>query len=288
MLKCLVLRGLPASGKSTWTKEQIEKHPDRYKRVNRDDLRSSIDLGKYSHGREKHIRQVELMLAEYFLNAGYTPIIDDTNLSPSALFMWQEFAKRMKVELEIKSFTDVPLDTCIERDRHRANYVGEQVIRRMYRDFLQPKPVPPAYDHSLPDALIVDLDGTLALMNGRNPYDASTCENDLVNEPVADIVREFASNGFTILLTSGRSAKHQEQTERWLHAHSFREPYGTYHLFMRKEGDSRRDNIVKREIYEQHIQGKWNIRFVLDDRTQIVRVWRELGLTCLQVAEGDY
>lgn len=27
---------------------------------------------------------------------------------------------------------------------------------------------------------------------------------------------------------------------------------------------------------------------VLDDRNKVVKMWRELGLTCLQMAEGDF
>jgi len=57
---------------------------------------------------------------------------------------------------------------------------------------------------------------------------------------------------------------------------------------MRKTGDSRKDSIVKREIFEEHIKGKYRIQFVLDDRNQVVEMWRQLGLTCLQVAEGDF
>jgi hypothetical protein len=57
---------------------------------------------------------------------------------------------------------------------------------------------------------------------------------------------------------------------------------------MRKEGDVRKDAIVKGEIYEKNINGKYNVLFVLDDRNQMVEMWRGLGLTCLQVADGDF
>ena len=60
-------------------------------------------------------------------------------------------------------------------------------------------------------------------------------------------------------------------------------------LFMRPAGDTRDDRIVKREIYEREIKGKYNVLWVLDDRNKVVDMWRrELGLTCLQVAEGNF
>ena len=57
---------------------------------------------------------------------------------------------------------------------------------------------------------------------------------------------------------------------------------------MRETGDSQPDKIVKRKIYENIIKGRFNVKFVLDDRDQVVRTWRNLGLRCLQVAYGDF
>lgn len=282
-MRIIVCMGLPASGKSTFARDLVKRDAT-YKRINRDDLRSMIDNGVWSQGKEKHIRQAELLLAEYFFSQGLNVIVDDCNLSPLAKGMWQEFAKKANATIEIKDFTYVDVETCIERDRRRPNYVGERVIRQMYRDFLMPKPPVLEFDPSLPTAIVCDLDGTLALLNGRNPYDASRCEEDLVNEPVADILKTYFLNGYTILLASGRSEQHRPQTERWLQKHGIQ--YNS--LFMRPAGDNRKDAIIKREIYEQHMQGRYAIKFVLDDRNQVVELWRSLGLTVLQVAEGDF
>jgi hypothetical protein len=57
---------------------------------------------------------------------------------------------------------------------------------------------------------------------------------------------------------------------------------------MRAAGDSRRDSIVKREIFDDRIRQVWHVKGVLDDRDQVVRMWRDLGLTCVQVAPGDF
>jgi hypothetical protein len=61
-----------------------------------------------------------------------------------------------------------------------------------------------------------------------------------------------------------------------------------YELFMRKTSDSRKDTIIKKEIFFDNINGLYNVRFVLDDRNSVVANWRSMGLTCLQVAEGDF
>jgi len=140
--------------------------------------------------------------------------------------------------------------------------------------------------------VICDLDGTLCLFekedksksNYRNPYDASTCGNDLVNEAV---MRVLYGCGCKVVLVSGRENKYRPQTEEWLKRYNI----NYVDLFMRQTSDNRKDSIVKREIYDKEIKeikDKYNVFFVLDDRDQVVKMWRELGLTCFQVAEGNF
>jgi hypothetical protein len=136
----------------------------------------------------------------------------------------------------------------------------------------------------LPLAIICDLDGTLAHLNGRSPYDASTCLDDVLNEPIAHIVRTYAAIGAKIILCSGREAKYRTPTEAFLRKHGI--PYDVLH--MRKTRDFRKDAVIKTEIYNAHIREQFDVIFVLDDRDQVVTMWRGLGLTCLQVAPGDF
>ncbi len=137
----------------------------------------------------------------------------------------------------------------------------------------------------MPKAVICDLDGTLALMNGRNPFDASSCENDLLNVPVNRVLENYRKLGYKIILLSGRQDQFREQTERWLLQHGV----GYEVLLMRKFKDNRKDSIIKREIFEEHIRGTYFIELVLDDRNQVVDMWRdELRLPCFQVYYGDF
>ena len=137
------------------------------------------------------------------------------------------------------------------------------------------------------ECVIFDLDGTFAFLGDRSPYDASKAEGDEVNVAV-HFVYEAIRRGkpeTAILIVSGREDRWRPETERWLDRHGI--AYDG--LFMRRAGDRRKDTVVKREIYEAHIAGKYTVRVVFDDRDQVVRLWRdELELPCFQVAWGDF
>ena len=59
-------------------------------------------------------------------------------------------------------------------------------------------------------------------------------------------------------------------------------------LLLRRTGDQRADNIVKAEIYDNHIAPHYEVIGVVDDRRSVVEMWRSRGLVCFQVAEGDF
>lgn len=133
-------------------------------------------------------------------------------------------------------------------------------------------------------AIIVDIDGTLALKGDRSPFDWMRVGEDKVNEPIKWLVRSFKPT-VAIIVFSGRDSVCRDITEKWLGENGI--PYKD--LFMRPEGDMRKDSIVKKELYDKYVKGNYEVAFVLDDRNQVVDMWRnELGLTCLQVAEGNF
>jgi hypothetical protein len=145
-----------------------------------------------------------------------------------------------------------------------------------------------AGDRALPRAIICDLDGTLALIGHRSPYDTAKALDDALNEPVANVIEVYAHQDkfdIRLILVSGREDRHRRTTEDWLEKHDI-----THYeaLYMRPSGDRRKDFVVKHEIYERHIKGKYDVLFVLDDRDQVVKMWRELGLTCFQVEYGNF
>lgn len=139
----------------------------------------------------------------------------------------------------------------------------------------------------LPKRIICDIDGTVALRNGRGPYDWNLVGEDVPNEEVCLLVRRM-QNWTPMVFVSGRmeTPSCRRQTEFWLNAQGLVTPDTS--LFMRPEGDFRADNLVKQQIYEEKIAGVYDIIFVIDDRDQVVRMWRSIPLTCLQVAEGNF
>lgn len=278
MLKVIICKGLPGSGKSTWAKKLIDDHPGQYKRINKDDLRAMLDNGKFSKHNENFVLEVRNQILLMALQQGKHVIVDDTNLHPKHETKIRELVKGIAT-VSIQDFTDVSVEICIKRDLNRFASVGEKVIRDMYKQFLAPKPEPYQYQEGLPQAIICDLDGTLCLLKNRNPYDASHCDQDELNPVVAALLV-----GRKVLLVSGREEKYREPTLKFLtHHHILYQA-----LWMRETGDSRKDSIIKQEIFDRHIRGVYNIEFVLDDRNQVVALWRSLGLTCLQVADGDF
>lgn len=152
-------------------------------------------------------------------------------------------------------------------------------------------------DSTLPKCIIVDIDGTLALINGRSPYDDTLIHSDKPNTYVVDLVRRFRllynlenmepfeEKVNEIILMSGRVEKCRLQTEQWLDSQNI-----TYdQLYMRKTGDYRQDAIVKKELYEQHIKNNYYVEAWFDDRDQVVKMVREeLGLLCCQVYYGNF
>lgn len=289
-------KGLPASGKSTWAREEVLKSNGKIKRVNKDDLRSMIDANQWSKKNEKHILAVRDLIIERYLSDGFSVIVDDTNLSPKHETDLKTLAERLGAEFEVKSFLDVPLATCIIRNAKRENPVPEAAIKSMFNTFLRHKSNVAQYrpielKPGLPHCIIVDIDGTLAHMVDRSPFDYSLVHTDVVDENVRDIVWRYASRDpqfempdTYIIILSGRTDDCKEQTEAWLKDNKI--PYDEIH--MRETGDSREDSIVKSEIFDTWIRNRYNVRFVLDDRDRVVKMWRELGLKVLQVAEGDF
>ena len=292
MKKVIIMRGLPGSGKSTYAKNLLAENPNAYKRINRDDLRMMFDNGYGSNGNEKFIRQVRDMLITKALESGKHVIVDDTNLSDRTVArirqLVEEFNTKNKenVQIEIKEM-ETTLEQCIENDSKREGKakVGEQVIRKMYREFIKDETRYQKQDESLPKAIMCDLDGTLCLMQNRDPYNAATCDQDLPNTPVMRLLKLYAQQGYAIILVSAREDKFRPQTLTWLE----RFEVGFQLLLMRSSSDTRKDAIVKKEIFDTKIKGKYFVEFVLDDRNQVVDMWRdELRLPCFQVYYGDF
>ncbi len=281
MNKIYVTKGLPASGKTTWANEKVSTGEGKIININKDDLRSMLHAGKGSKYREAFVIESQTALTKLALSMGHDVIWSDTNLNP----IHEERARTLSDCVEIVDhFLQVTIEDCISRDKNRINPVGEKAIRDQYNKWLRKAPELLVQDETKQKALIVDADGTLAHMSGRSPFDWSRVGEDSVDDTVADVVRLHKAAGYDIIIVSGRDAVCRQITEDWLNSHNIPFDY----IYMRAQGDSRKDYVVKREIFDNYIRGHWNIKFVLDDRNSVVKTWREIGLKCFQVAEGDF
>ncbi len=144
-------------------------------------------------------------------------------------------------------------------------FIAEQVNHRQWQ--------------SIGKCIIVDIDGTLAHMTGRSPYDFDRVNEDAVDIAVANICAFYYDDGYSVILLSGRDEACRTVTVDWLHTNCI----AYSRLFMRAEGDRRQDTVVKKELFDAHIRGMYDVEFVIDDHPCVCRQWRDMGLKVLQV-----
>jgi predicted kinase len=293
--------GLPASGKSTWAKEQVENSNGKIVRVNMDDIRAMLGL-PYSKDAEALALDIQDQMIVTAIESGKDVIVDNTHLRSN---MPKRYKKLFDgdVLFKIQDFTDVNTVECIFRDTARKNkgkrFVGAQVIRdmaklldkpwRLTEEFMNDKVLSPPleYDPSLPWAVVFDTDGTTAHHN-RSPYDYPQCYTDTVDENIKMLLKILYEQGaydtITLIGMSGRPDTWREMTEQWYQDNDFW--YDEF--YMRPEGDSRPDTVVKQEMYDKYIRGNYNVLIHLDDRNSVVRAIRKLGVKVGQVAYGNF
>lgn len=141
-----------------------------------------------------------------------------------------------------------------------------------------------------PNAIIVDIDGTVADLTHRLHYVETKPANweafkSLVSQdkpiiPVITIVQALAENHYDLIFVSGREGTDEchADTFEWLFKY-----FTDFKLYMRKEKDYRADDIIKKEIFEEYIKPYYNVVAVFDDRPRVVKMWREQGLFVFDV-----
>ena len=157
----------------------------------------------------------------------------------------------------------------------------------------------------MPKIVIFDLDGTLAIIDYRMRlatggkttegnykkinwdilHDPANIELDVPNVPIVEICRLLAEDGYTIYIFSGRSDKTATATLSWLSRNKV--PFKKLVMRPHKTMGFVPDEILKKDMLDKHLDIN-NIFMVVDDRQKVVDMWRSLGLTCLQVAEGNF
>ena len=298
-LKVKFLIGIQGSGKSTWANNFVRNNTN-WVILNRDTFRKMLTSMWICEP------NIEEMISKMINDALITclkfkqnVIVDNTNLKDEFITPLVDLVSAY-ADVEFQIF-DLSVDKAIERDSARDKQVGVVRIKKMFNqykillenfNFTHRKKksrvfsYESGWDKNLQNAAIFDIDGTLAHMNGRRgPFDWEKVDVDSLDPHLARMVKLHKAYGDIIILLSGRDDTSENLTKQWLDFYEV--PYDI--ILMRKAEDFRKDAIVKKEIYENHVIGKYNIVAIYDDRTQVVEALRnELGLKVFQVEAHDF
>jgi len=149
--------------------------------------------------------------------------------------------------------------------------------------------------------IIFDLDGTLALIDDRRAlstkdngkidwdifFDPNNINLDKPNQPVIKVAQMFKDNGFRIVIFSGRLKTTKDVTKKWLE--KFNVPFDV--LKMRPtDGGLKwmKDDLLKKKWLDDLFPNTDDIICVFDDRDKVVQMWRDNGIACFQVADGNF
>lgn len=305
MSKLTILRGVSGSGKSTYA----EAVPGAMV-VSRDRLRLALfgsdDQDYYNvpkevlSAKEDAVTVAEHSAIQAGLRRGFHVISDNTNVRMEYVKKTAMIAYAEGAEVELKVI-DVPLKVAVQRNAQRKLYGGrevpESVIRQQYDSLQQSKNATVAAPEALrkytgtpgkPAAFMYDLDGTVYHHEGkRSPY-ALNVEVDDVDPVIPLVIASFTdnqlSNTMFAIAMSGRKEGARAATEFSLK----RDGIWYDDLFMRADDDNRKDSLVKYDLFWENVAPNYDVKFVLDDRQQVVDMWRSIGIKCLQVAPGDF
>lgn len=292
MPKIILTCGISASGKTTWADEWVRENPD-WVDINRDSVRFNFfcqgvkDWGIYKFTKANE-RVVSNICEQYWVVAStknLNVVVSDTNLNPKTQAVWKQRAEVAGYEFEIKYF-DISLEEAWKRNERRPNPVRRDVITEQWPKWLAiigRKRYTPSGDKQ--KAIIVDVDGTIAEKGDRSPFDWSKVGLDSPRELIINLIMTFAKQQNShIIFLSGRDEVCRTETYNWLDLH-LPEELWAFTLKMRKSGDSRKDSIIKEELFWP-LTKDFDIVAVFDDRPAVVRMWKDLGLTVIDVSVG--
>lgn len=304
----LLLQGCPASGKSTFAEklfqasksheDTFEDHKNKFVIVCRDDIRASKGIKQTDFSRENEVTDEEISQAREILDLGYSLIVADTNLNPRYFHIWEELADEYDAEVQ-KLLLYIPYWEAVKRDKARDRHVGHRAIERFYRQYFpdrlkdeltDKRIINESFNITHEDCVICDLDGTIALHQGRSPYEWDKILTDKMDPRLARILMMYYDSGVNIIFLSGRPEHVYATTMEWLDT-SFKK-LGidlNYQLILRPETDNRKGAITKKELYEKLItEHDYNTLCVFEDSISCTEMWRSLGLLTCQVANGEY
>lgn len=308
MSKIIVTRGLPGSGKSTWAERIVREEDWPHVIVERDQLRqvlfNSWWTGKQED--EEKVTRYQEKLVRLHLSEGTSVIISDTHLPDRSVKKWLKIGAEFNVPVEVKDFRHIPLQVVLDNNAARnhwgGKYVDPAVIKDKYNRFIKGRDLTKEVTYTpstkakiepyvqpsdaIETAVIFDIDGTLAVMGDRTPYDGAKVHLDTLHIDVGQALDVYRAYGYTIIIVSGRDEVYRTVTEKWLADVGVK--YDQLYMRPTEPGNKREDSIIKYELFNKYIrpQGLY-IDAVFDDRHRVLRMWRELGLTTFHVNGPD-
>ena len=146
---------------------------------------------------------------------------------------------------------------------------------------------------------IFDIDGTLADCTHRLHYIQqqpkdwksffAAVGDDAPIRHMLQLVNDLDDQEYCVnVFVSGRSDECRGATIIWLYKHLQNGKYSNVHLYMRKQGDHRPDDIVKIELLAQIRADGFEPIMAFEDRASVVDAWRKAGIPCAQVVSGDF
>lgn len=291
MLKIVLLKGLPASGKTTWALEKTKK--ENYLRVSKDDIRNRM-FGGYSPRKEQLVVRVRNQLIRIGLSLGKNIIVDDTNLNPAHERYLRQLASELGAQFIVEDeFLEVSPEECIKRDLRRGEEaVGADVIWRQYYKWLCPQPIKKMdFEFSKPRAVICDLGGVFYPSDieewGKPEKRELNPFLGCIIDALASYGQELNGNPYpSVIIITDRSEADRKEVEEELARYGL--PYDK--LLMRDIEDDRSEAEVKEAIYHRDIEPYYAVLGVIGDRGKVSRKWRSLGFLTLQsgIPEIDF
>jgi predicted kinase len=299
MNKIYVLIGAPAFGKSVMARKMHEEDPAKVI-VSRDEIRAS--RGKYwIEEQEDYISDIEEFEIRSAIKHGLSPIIDATNLNLKTMDKWEKLSVELGVDLEKIFLPYIPFAEALARDIKRGQEggraVGEKTLRSFYKRYYwdqyekevfgnkHPSSDP---DDSLPPAVIFDLDFTIMYRQNRGPFEYAKADTDKVDPKAKWMIQRWIDDGINVILLTGRDA-----TEDSINAirkalgipqkEKMDGKYFPYEIIGRNEGDRRSSVIVKKELYEKEVEGKYNVLMAFDDDQEVVDMYKSKGIFASKV-----
>lgn len=290
--KMIITVGMSGSGKTTWAEQfrqdQIKKSGKyEWMIICRDNVRFDHlgygDWSKYKQTKAKEAAVTDIceQLWDFAKCKNMNVIIADTNLNETYRNNWIKRGEDAGYEVEVKPFP-ITLEESWKRNCHRGGFaVDRETLYKQWKNWnkFRGRKVYIA-DESKPKAILVDVDGTIAQMYNRSPFEWSKVGQDKPRQFIIDLIKAYIDNCFyedEVIFLSGRDGICRHETLTWIAYHFAYAPHNI-HLLMRQQGDMRKDTIVKEEIFWNNIADHYNVVAAFDDRPCVCRMWRDIGI----------